>query len=272
MKNLINTEKIIDLLRSELNKQNTDLLYIKKTLEESKNASYSYKFPKEIYNWNFGFIGTYPLSHEDILSLTKKNRKFQLRTISNIDTIILGRDFNENELSKIVSLKRLKRIFTQEHFINYLLFNRVDFLDVYQNLINHQAINYLKELSTHNFIWPEVFEVEKKKISNNDNELNLEPKSLIMERYKYSVKKGVSRNTRRLALESCVKDRDIGLEYLAKNHIFGLIKSRQRIDNQQRLKGKRPRNSDAIEKWKDDLSWLKEKFYKRNLKFKWPIP
>ena len=99
----------------------------------------------------------------------------------------------------------------------------------------------------------------------------LDKNSLIMKKYGYSVKKGITKQDRRNTLTNCINDSNIGLEYLVTKHIYAMIKTRHRMDLKRKMKGSQRFMIRRGDNWLDDLNWIKLKFYDKKIKrFQWP--
>lgn len=259
-----------------------EVIFLKKILKENELLHFSpfsiknsiEKSIQECKNWKICLIGDYPFDSQDILSQFNSIDLKISKNINNCDTWIIGRRNFIEELKRGVNNQNLIRIVPQEFFYIYLKSNSINYKDIYENIICHQAIKHLKSIQRNNklkFKWPEIYFPEKINETPTNNPMVLDKNSLIMKKYGYSVKKGITKQDRRNALTNCINDSNIGLEYLVTKHIYAMIKTRHRMDLKRKMKGKSTLYDQAIDNWLDDLNWIKLKFYDKKIKrFQWP--
>lgn len=121
-------------------------------------------------------------------------------------------------------------------------------------------------LATIGFAWPRVKEhlstATYDQISHypwNDYAAGWQEAHPIRSIFRYSVQKGITEIERHNALRSAIRKDALGLRVVAE-HIAWLVNRPQNVNM-----------ADAVERWKQDLDWLYENFYKNTIySFVWP--
>jgi hypothetical protein len=130
-----------------------------------------------------GAMGNWPFQMSKLISLLDENEIKVNKELKGIDTLIVGRNiYDENKLFEVLNSRELKRVITQEDFVNYVLLG-VEFSEerTFENKIGHPIIEVIKAFSSKNKIIFNHQNSNKKDLNtgfNNwiiiDDSLNLE--------------------------------------------------------------------------------------------------
>lgn len=195
--------------------------------------------------------------------------------------IIVGRDgWSEKELNELIDDENFDeiRVFSQEMFIAGILTTHDPFslpLEILMKFAEgHPALEYLIEQG---FAWPEInFEpIYEDPPTGIIGGVDESPLSLIG--YHVGVTRGLSKHARRRILESAFKgeipyvgDDDYMEEWGRPGHPKRLWRIAHHLKREAEKRKTIPSMHHAVQDWQDDSGWLKEKFYTRRMRFKWP--
>lgn len=217
---------------------------------------------KDISKKIIGVTGNGPFEPEDIAQLVSKlggvidNTQLDR---GKQDYIVIGRkEFEEEYLVESIKQNLEIRYFSQEDFINYLIFGvDSDYSKGDRRIAEHPGLSFLASIG---FKWPTTASRP-----SQGGDFTIPPKdwpdeSVLKEEYGYNVRIETTLSERRDSLRPAIIV--LGLQKVA-THIAAMV----------RLNKKRPdtKMEGAIQRWKEDLEWLKTEYYDQgNYRFLWP--
>lgn len=156
-----------------------------------------------------------------------------------------GKHTNQNSL----------KFFSQEDFLNYLLFNeQPEYYPGDPRINNHAGLKYLVTIPT--FKWPVLNESLAATESDTTSKTEKWKEESFLRQYGYRVDRSTNLAQRRNALSEAVPKE--GLQPVAE-HIAFLWKFNQHNGSKKA----------ALDNWRKDLKWLKDKYFKNQ--FTWPF-
>ena len=206
-----------------------------------------------------GITGNQPQKEEEIRSLAFWNGAIlgDYDIWQDNQVIVVGRrDFDKDYLKQAVELIITKTVFiyfiSQEVFLDFLETGEMNYhYPGDPRIDNHPGLIYLSSIG---FKWPSIGKykgiTKLENFEGEDHDLAV--------KYGYSVRAGVSPNSRRRSLNLGVSA--LGLQVVA-YHIAGLINRNQNNPNMKY----------AVPRWREDLDWLHKTKYLNHLhSFIWP--
>ena len=159
-----------------------------------------------------------------------------------IQSVEIGMEYNFT--CKYFSIDDFWEIYTEDN--NYESYYEGD-----PRIENHAGLSFLASLY---FKYPNVDILRfSSSQSNNSKEWNVE--SILKGNFGYNVQKGNSKSNRRSSLERAVNSPNIiSLKQIAEHIVFNI-----------NIRKSKKNMSSAVERWQEDLEWLKEEFYDKSV-------
>lgn len=172
------------------------------------------------------------------------------------ELVVVGRDdFNKSCLMTAAESQSDITFMSQEDFVNLLVFGvEPNYVLGDERILNHPGLSFLASIG---FRWPSTYAIVG---DGSGEEKQHDEKSWLRGDYGYSVAKNVSVSRRHSALNSAVED--MGLQETAEL-VAWLARTRKRTG--------RRNLSAAVQRYEDDLAWLKLTYYDGSAySFRWP--